>query len=161
MRRVVRIVRRRPGSVATLLALMGGTLLGSGGAAQAKGAGVTGETKIGRQIRLRYSEPVQPRSGWNAQIASFGAPQAASGRPGSRIRGSAIAELTLDARTRVYGRIETEMKTRRDEPGRALQVGAGAGVSWQLSNETTLQVEVGNMPGQNRGQMSVMLQWQL
>ena len=91
----------------------------------------------------------------------FGAPQAASGRTPARLRGSTIAELPITARTRAYGRIETEMKTRRDEPGRALQVGAGAGLSWQVSNQTQLQVEVGTAPGQNRTQVSVMLQLQL
>ncbi|MGR6796492.1 hypothetical protein ACU6VJ_01110 [Sphaerotilus sulfidivorans] len=167
MRRAVRLVRRRPGSVATMLMLMGGSLLGGEALAQPKGAnaqsssGVTGETRLGRQVRVRYTEPVQPRSGWNGQIASFGAPQAASGRTPARLRGSTIAELPITARTRAYGRIETEMKTRRDEPGRALQVGAGAGLSWQVSNQTQLQVEVGTAPGQNRTQVSVMLQLQL
>ena len=66
------------------------------------------------------------------------------------------------------GTFETEPPTeadvaqrRRDEPGRALQVGAGAGLNWQVLNQTQLQVEVGTAPGQNRTQVSVMLQLQL
>jgi len=146
----------------TLLVLMGGTLVSPTASAQPRSGTLVGEARLNRQIRIRYTESVQPQEGWNGQIARFGAPQApVGGRAGSRLRGSAIAELPLTARTRVYARLDAELKTRREEPGRALQTGAGAGVSVQLTDRAALQVDVSTQPGQKGNQMSVMLQLQL
>ena len=46
-------------------------------------------------------------------------------------------------------------------PQEYIQRIAGAGLNWQVLNQTQLQVEVGTAPGQNRTQVSVMLQLQL
>jgi len=150
-----------PGSLMTLLVLMGGTLVGPAASAQPRSGTLVGEARLNRQIRIRYTESVQPQEGWNGQVARFGAPLAPVGRAASRLRGSAIAELPLTARTRVYARLDAELKARREEPGRALQTGAGAGVSMQLTDQAALQVDLSTQPGQKGKQMSVMLQLQL
>ena len=94
---------------------------------------------------------------WNNQIASFARRQAAaSSHTPARLRGNTIAELPITALRTAYGRIETEMKTRRDEPGRALQVGAGASLNWRVLNRTRLRVGSAPAPG-SEPRVSVML----